>query len=713
MTTIENHKTMKTRPTIKQLCFGLLTFACCLSAVAQGTTAFTYQGRLNDGASQATGLYDLRFAVFDAATAGTELGSTLTNATTPLSNGLFTVTLDFGTGIFTGPARWLEIAVRTNGAGGFFTLSPRQALTPAPYAITAGNVISGGLAAGTYGNAVTLNNAANQFSGSFAGNGANVTNVNAASLGGLASSNFWQSGGNNVAAGKFLGSTNNQPVEIRANNLKAMQFAYASNAVSGYSPNLIGGHTANYARSGVVGATIGGGGNTGVFGTNAVLADFGTVLGGQGNTASGKYSTAGGLLSAANGQYATAFGGVSTAGADFATAMGQSTASGTNSTAMGQSSATQNNATAMGNSSATNFAATAMGSSTAGGYGATALGSSLANGWRSSALGYSTALGSYSTALGASSTASGANASTAMGASQAVDPYCTAMGSSHAGGNGLGSGAYATATGSNCWATGLASIAMGYDTDANGFGAIAMGIGTKASGEGSFAMGGGYFHNPPFTIASGDYSIAMGTATTASGNYSVAIGSSCSASGNYAFAGGTEAQAVHAGSFVWCDSLAQTGSSQGVNTFTVRASGGIYLFTSGGATGVQVGAGGGSWSSISDRNAKENFQPVNAQDVLARVAALPLTSWNYKTQEKTIRHLGPMAQDFYAAFNVGEDEKHITTVDADGVALAAIQGLNQNLEETRTELKRRDAEIAELRARLERLEKILSPPTDR
>ena len=82
------------------------------------------------------------------------------------------------------------------------------------------------------------------------------------------------------------------------------------------------------------------------------------------------------------------------------------------------------------------------------------------------------------------------------------------------------------------------------------------------------------------------------------------------------------------------------------------------------------------------------------------MAALPLARWSYKEDPGT-RHLGPVAQDFYAAFNVGPDDKHIATVDADGVALAAIQGLNQKLEEgTRTlemELKRRDAEIAELR----------------
>ena len=83
-----------------------------------------------------------------------------------------------------------------------------------------------------------------------------------------------------------------------------------------------------------------------------------------------------------------------------------------------------------------------------------------------------------------------------------------------------------------------------------------------------------------------------------------------------------------------------------------------------------------------------------------QIAALPLSSWNYKT-DTTTRHVGPMAQDFYAAFAVGPDDKHIATVDADGVALAAIQGLNQKVEE-------KDARIAELERRLEKLEQLMN-----
>jgi len=105
---------------------------------------------------------------------------------------------------------------------------------------------------------------------------------------------------------------------------------------------------------------------------------------------------------------------------------------------------------------------------------------------------------------------------------------------------------------------------------------------------------------------------------------------------------------------------------------------------------------------LSDRNVKENFAPLNAQEVLEKVAALPLSRWNYK-QDKSQEHLGPMAQDFHAAFNVGPDDKHIATVDADGVALAAIQGLNEKVEETRAEnasLRRELSEIKQLIGKL-------------
>lgn len=94
---------------------------------------------------------------------------------------------------------------------------------------------------------------------------------------------------------------------------------------------------------------------------------------------------------------------------------------------------------------------------------------------------------------------------------------------------------------------------------------------------------------------------------------------------------------------------------------------------------------------------KENFTALNAVDVLQRVAQLPLSTWNYKTQDQSIRHIGPMAQDFYAAFGVGEDNQHISTIDADGVSLAAIQGLYQLSQEKDQRIAQLENEVAQLK----------------
>jgi len=114
-----------------------------------------------------------------------------------------------------------------------------------------------------------------------------------------------------------------------------------------------------------------------------------------------------------------------------------------------------------------------------------------------------------------------------------------------------------------------------------------------------------------------------------------------------------------------------------------------------------------AFSPTSDRNAKENFELVDCRDVLEKVVSLPVTRWTYKAAPGQ-KHIGPVAQDFQAAFHVGEDDRHIATVDADGVAMAAIQGLNQKLEDMRSELKLRNSENAELKQRLEKLERLVT-----
>jgi hypothetical protein len=118
------------------------------------------------------------------------------------------------------------------------------------------------------------------------------------------------------------------------------------------------------------------------------------------------------------------------------------------------------------------------------------------------------------------------------------------------------------------------------------------------------------------------------------------------------------------------------------------------------SSGVTVN---GTFNNSSDRNAKQDFAPVNASEILDKVTRLPLSEWSYKDDPAT-RHIGPVAQDFHAAFNIGTDDKHIAPLDEGGVALAAIQGLNQKLT---VELKQKGTEITELKQELAEIKRLL------
>jgi hypothetical protein len=103
---------------------------------------------------------------------------------------------------------------------------------------------------------------------------------------------------------------------------------------------------------------------------------------------------------------------------------------------------------------------------------------------------------------------------------------------------------------------------------------------------------------------------------------------------------------------------------------------------------------GGTWTNASDRNLKEAFTRVDGGELLTKLSALTIESWSYKAEGQSVRHVGPTAQDFFAAFALGSDNKHISTVDEGGVALAAIQQL------CREGLKK-DATIRRLQAQIE------------
>jgi len=793
--------------------------------LAQGT-AFTYQGRLNDGANPANGNHDFTFALFGASSGGVALAGPVTNSTVGLSNGLFTVTLDFGSQ-FPGADRWLEIGARTNGGGAFTTLGPRQPLTPTPYALTAANltgVVMAGSLSGPYSNAVTFDHVAN----SFTGNGTGLTNVNAATLGGLAANQFWKTGGNagTTAGAHFVGTTDSQPLVLKVNGLRALRLednedgADAGTTPDG-APNVIGGSPVNFVPVGAVGATISGGGATnwnGVASTNAVLSDYGTVGGGRGNriesgsdaaTIAGGYRNdigtnaeysviGGGDFNSIwdDSPYATIGGGIANdilRNADYSAVGGgsdnsiladshQATIAGGRLNYIG----TNSDSSTIGGGYENNIAANTEAALIAGGdannigtnstYGAIGGGfdNNIAdNSWSVTIAGgdhndvhafsdYSAVGGGYDNNIGAYTTyaiiAGGdgndlgtnadfsvisggddntiaANAGWATIAGGYLNDIATNADYSTIGGgydNNIGTNAAeATIAGGRFNDIGRNSedstIGGGYDnriaTDvlyATVGGGTANDIGASAS---SSTVGGGDNNNigansTAATIAGGEANdigansphCAIGGGfdndIAANSSYATVPGGRGNVATNYAFAAGRRARANHQGAFVWGDSYDGDVTSSTNNQFTVRASGGARFYSNTNLTaGVNLAAGGGSWTSISDRNAKENFVAVNAREILAKVAALPLATWNYKSQPATIRHVGPTAQDFMAAFGVGESDTGITGVDADGVALAAIQGLNQKLEEQARE---RDVRITALENELAEMKRLLT-----
>jgi hypothetical protein len=187
------------------------------------------------------------------------------------------------------------------------------------------------------------------------------------------------------------------------------------------------------------------------------------------------------------------------------------------------------------------------------------------------------------------------------------------------------------------------------------------------------------------------------------GNSRIAAGEDCLAFEPNSIALGRKAASFHAGTFVWSDSTGGATSSA-KNQFTVKASGGARFFSDAAmSTGVTLAAGGGAWAAVSDRNVKENIEPVIGEEVLRKLAGIPIAEWNYITQDDAIRHIGPMAQDFHAAFGVGEDDRHITTIDADGVLMAAVQALHKENQSQESEIVALRELIVHLRDELESL----------
>jgi trimeric autotransporter adhesin len=735
------------KPQIHGAVIALALLASLHDAVAQ-STAFTYQGRLTAGTNVANGNYDLKFSLYDAASSGTQLGGPLTNAAVAVSNGLFTATLNFGAGAFTGADRWLEISARTNGSGGFTPLSPRQPLTPTPYALWAGSLSSN--ANQTFAGTVSFSPASGPpFE---VGSALKVVNLNADLLDGFDSTAFWKLSGNaGTSAGvNFLGTTDNQALELKVNAQRAFRLEPTTN-----TPNLIGGFAGNYVGSNVFGTTIGGGGGNSMtnlvdaatWGLNgSIPASFGTLGGGAGN---------------------------SIAGSDFSTISG-----GRNNSISTASNSYKDQNTIGGG--AGNSIYNARDSVIAGGE------TNIISGDRPNPLHHSTIGGGWGNKI-TDGCDEGSGGGTISGGYD----------------NWIHGGFFAPTIGGGRGNT------INCQSDSS---TIGGGMSNRISYVSRWATIGGGGNNfideyaCGAAIGGGASNQVLYGAGASPGNvvsYATIPGGLRNTATNFAFAAARRAKAITEGAFVWADSTDADFPSTAANQFLIRATGGVgigstnpiaqldvrgkasfsgapfipsnpalniislqvgtnvnggangitfgedeggfgmklgydgsgmgtenklaiydvnnspqFVFESGGNLGLGVNnpgypiehssgarlTAGGVWQNASDANRKMDFRQVNPQEVLAMLAHLPVQSWRYTNEVSNVRHLGPTAQDFKAAFDLGTDDKSIGTLDADGVAMAAIQGLNQILQEKEARISALEKTVAELKALMIRSE---------
>ncbi len=205
-----------------------------------------------------------------------------------------------------------------------------------------------------------------------------------------------------------------------------------------------------------------------------------------------------------------------------------------------------------------------------------------------------------------------------------------------------------------------------------------IGGGKANSIAGELATIGGGFSNradSSYGVIGGGYSNVTGRYATVPGGYGN------HADGEFSFAAGRYARADYAGDFALADATDQEFGVDTTNRFGARFDNGYRLYTDGAlSSGVFMFHGDSDWSSICDSTKKRNIRPVDTKDILARVARMPVQRWSFKSQDPCIEHIGPMAQDFWNAFHVGQSDTTIGTIDPVGVALAAIQELAKRCE---------------------------------
>ncbi|HSJ08706.1 MAG TPA: tail fiber domain-containing protein [Longimicrobiales bacterium] len=273
-------------------------------------------------------------------------------------------------------------------------------------------------------------------------------------------------------------------------------------------------------------------------------------------------------------------------------------------------------------------------------------------------------------------------------------------------------GFYSWAGGNLSRATGFASFAFGDQVTVTGTDGAAFGGSNTVSGTVGFAAGAN--HN-----CSGFACVTLGYNNTATGQGSTAIGYRTTADANYATAIGYRASVNgRTGAFVISDaSTTDSTEASANNQFRARFAGGYRFYTNSSQTvGVSLAASGNAWASISDRNRKENIEWLDGEDVLSRLRHVPVGEWNYIDSETDARNIGPMAQDWHAAFPLNDDTLSINQADFAGVNLAGIRALEMRTTEQAARIRtleadqaRQAAEIAELRELLRALTEARRP----
>jgi len=710
---------MKSQTLLRIAVLAALSTGSCLGQ------AFTYQGLLQDGGQPANGIFDLSFGLFSAESGGTATATLQVNDLA-VTNGVFTAVLDFPASSFIGAPRWIGLSVRPGTATGAFTaLTPRQPVTPTPYAIHAGTVNASGLIGQvTDANLSATLSTPRAFThpgNTFTGNGANLTGLNASQL-----------------------TTGTLPVERLA--LGSISSALLADGAVG-SPQIANGSITAQDLAPTIGlwnaigpAVLRPTGNVAI-GRDTTRVQF-EVSGTMGHVQSHPhFAPADGtvLLGTYQGRTTNA------AQLRFSRETPGSIYTDIGQHKEGQFVVEQNDAIRLMvrpdgrvgiNTSNPGAALDVWGQMHV-----TEQGGIRSLGPRNTYAGMIEAWYGPNDRYGLGQLPNGITAlytsdfyapsSIQFGQMTGADRFKSQVVIDHDGRMGIGTSAPATplhvqanspnagvARFDNIHPGGFSGVYfdqtnqyrghVGYVNSQSGFGNPGtMQIGARGSLVFSAEQDG--FHQERFRINGTNGNVGIGTAAplarleTVGDSPDSFIGAS-DGTGLVNFgAGGAQHVTVNE------NQVASYNGNNPANLYLNFSSGNVAIGSIAGPT-AKLHVGGDvratSFISTSDRNAKQNFTSVNPRDVLAKVAALPITEWSYKTLSD-VRHIGPIAQDFHAAFGLGNDDKGIASVDADGVALAAIQGLNEKLGEKEVELERLRAENQGLSRRLGAIERAL------